>query len=190
MRKKQNQISISYSKKYDNFDNFLDNVIPNIKKILNDLKDEIKEKKFFSLNERLEKIYSEYETQINDFFEMYKDNISIINPNKWKFHQTVFEQHYYQQLRNFSYELERENTILIAFGFSFADEHINEILQRALTNPTLEFYIISHSKNGQERIKSIFKDDRKIDFLPDFTQNQGSSKIKGDFSYFISFLEC
>lgn len=38
----------------------------------------------------------------NNFWEAYK-KLPIVNPTKWKFHETVFEEHYYQMLRLLSY---------------------------------------------------------------------------------------
>lgn len=77
---------------------------------------------------------------IRKFWAVY-NALPIVNPTKWKFHETVFEEHYYQMLRMLSYELEKPNAVLITFGFSFADEHILTIIKRALANPTLMVYL-------------------------------------------------
>ncbi len=77
---------------------------------------------------------------IDDFWLEYK-KIPIVNPTKWKFHETVFEEHYYQMLRLLSYELEKTNSVLITFAFSFADEHIRKLVERSLSNPRLHVYI-------------------------------------------------
>ncbi len=77
---------------------------------------------------------------IDDFWRKYK-TIPVVNPTKWKFHETVFEEHYYQMLREMSYELEKPNTVFISFGFSFADEHILNLVKRSLSNPQLRLFI-------------------------------------------------
>lgn len=59
------------------------------------------------------------------------DLLPIVNPTKWKFHETVFEEHYYQMLRYLSYELEKPHAVLLIFGFSFADEHIRQLVRRS-----------------------------------------------------------
>ena len=82
-----------------------------------------------------------------EFWELYK-KLQIVNPEKWKFHETVFEEHYYQMLRALSYELEKPNTVFISFGFSFADEHILNLVKRSLSNPTLQLFICCF--NAQE----------------------------------------
>ena len=95
--------------------------------------------------------------QLEKFYNKYK-SIAIINPNKYKFHDTVLEQHYYQMIRSFSYELEKKQSVLIVFGFSFADEHIKSIFERSLSNPELQVFLISYSKESQDDLKNKFKD--------------------------------
>jgi hypothetical protein len=77
---------------------------------------------------------------LSAFWEKY-NQLPIVNPTKWKFHETVFEEHYYQMLRLLSYELEKPNAVLITFGFSFADEHILNLVQRSLSNPGLQVFV-------------------------------------------------
>ncbi|MGS0743471.1 hypothetical protein ACVBEF_16850 [Glaciimonas sp. GG7] len=79
-----------------------------------------------------------------------------MNPTKWKFHETVFEEHYYQMLRHLSYELEKPNSILITFGFSFADEHILKIVQRSLSNLHLQTFICCYSQASAEEMEKEF----------------------------------
>ncbi|EAP83941.1 SIR2 family protein [Sulfitobacter sp. EE-36] len=79
-------------------------------------------------------------TQNEAFQKAYKA-LPIVNPTKWKFYETVFEEHYYQMLRLLSYELEKPDTVFIAFGFSFADEHILNLIKRSLSNPSLHMYV-------------------------------------------------
>lgn len=85
------------------------------------------------------------------------NKLPIVNPTKWKFHETVFEEHYYQMLRFLSYELEKPNSILITFGFSFADEHIRKLVQRSLSNPQLQTFICCYSPSGAANMREEFK---------------------------------
>lgn len=85
---------------------------------------------------------------LQNFYNSYQ-KLAIVNPTKEKFSETVFQQHYYQSLRLLSQELERPQTVLICFGFSFADEHISEIIQRSLSNPELHIYIYAYSHDTQ-----------------------------------------
>lgn len=94
--------------------------------------------------------------QRENFWTEY-NKLPIVNPTKWKFHETVFEEHYYQMLRFLSYELEKPNSILITFGFSFADEHIRKLVQRSLSNPQLQTFICCYSQSSAESMKEEFK---------------------------------
>ena len=71
------------------------------------------------------------------FMETYEKLLIIINPTKAKFQHTLMNETYYELLRLYSNELEKENTTLFTMGFSFADEHIRNITIRAAnSNPT------------------------------------------------------
>ena len=96
------------------------------------------------------------DSEINAFWEKYNE-LPIVNPTKWKFHQTLFEEHYYQMLRLLSYDLERPNSVLLTFGFSFADEHIKNLIKRSLANPSLQVYVFCFNEEEKTRIKAIFE---------------------------------
>ena len=65
---------------------------------------------------------------------------------------------YYDQIRMFANELERQNTLLIAFGFSFADEHILQIIGRALvSNPTLTLLVFPYCEDDLNNFSEIFR---------------------------------
>lgn len=71
-------------------------------------------------------------------FEKEYGKLAIINPTKEKLAQTVMNVNYYDQLRMYCNELEKSNTLLVSFGFSFSDEHIQSMTLRSLQgNPTL-----------------------------------------------------
>ncbi len=93
------------------------------------------------------------------------NQLPIVNPTKWKFHETVFEEHYYQMLRLLSYELEKPNSIFITFGFSFADEHILNLVRRSLSNPSLQLFICCFSEAGCEKMKSLFKLYKNVEYI-------------------------
>ncbi|MCX6739616.1 MAG: SIR2 family protein [Candidatus Parcubacteria bacterium] len=81
------------------------------------------------------------------FDDNYK-KLAIVNPEKKKLEETVMDLTYYELLRMYSSELEKENVILFIMGFSMEDEHIREITIRgANSNPTLKIYLISHEKD-------------------------------------------
>lgn len=98
------------------------------------------------------------------FWAKYK-LIPVVNPTKWKFHETVYEEHYYQMLRLLSYELEKPNAVLITFGFSFADEHILNLVKRSLSNPHLQVFICCYGKSGQETLSAQFRQHSNVKCL-------------------------
>jgi len=93
---------------------------------------------------------------LEEFWLSYS-KLPIVNPLKWKFHETVFEEHYYQMLRMLSYELEKPNAVLITFGFSFADEHILNLVKRSLSNPHLQVFICCYSKDRRDTLEREFR---------------------------------
>lgn len=95
------------------------------------------------LTENIEKFIEEYE------------KLSIINPTKEKFKETILNRNHYELLRIYSTELEKENTVLFVMGFSFSDEHIRELTVRvANSNPTLKIYIFAHTEESKGKIKN------------------------------------
>ena len=92
--------------------------------------------------------------------------IPIINPTKEKFKDTTLDSTYYDLLRMFSNELERENSVLFVMGFSFADEHIKEIVIRSInSNPTLIVYIFAYDTESVTQIK------KNLDYERSFPKN-------------------
>lgn len=91
---------------------------------------------------------------IDDFLTAYEQLLIVVNPTKEKFKHTLLNQTYYELLRMYSNELERENTVLLVFGFSFADEHIRDITLRAAnSNPTLMIYLFAHSSHAAATLR-------------------------------------
>lgn len=93
-------------------------------------------------------------TSILPFIEAYQ-KLAIVNPTKDKFKDTILNQTYYELLRIYANELEKENTVLFVMGFSFADEHIKELTLRvANSNPTLLIIIYAHTNDARSIIET------------------------------------
>lgn len=101
---------------------------------------------------------------LESFWAMYEQK-PIVNPTKWKFHETVYEEHYYQMLRLLSYELEKPNAVLITFAFSFADEHILNLVMRSLSNPGLQVFVCCYSQATHHTLSETFKGHRNVQCL-------------------------
>jgi hypothetical protein len=101
--------------------------------------------------------------------EQYNDSHALILPRKHKFSETVLQQVYYDLLRLYANELDKENTTLLVFGFSFADEHIIEITKRALKNPTLKIVIFAYNDLAKSDFLEKFHNYHNVDVI--FTGN-------------------
>lgn len=78
----------------------------------------------------------------------------IVNPTKEKFSDTLLNKNYYELLRIFSNELEKENSLLVVNGFSFRDEHILDLVKRSMVNPSLKILIFVYQATAIEVSKS------------------------------------
>lgn len=102
---------------------------------------------------------SDIEKNNIDKLKEYNDNFkSIILPNPGKLENTVLVRTYYDLLRIYSNELDKENSVLFVFGFSFNDEHIFEITKRSLKNPSLEIVIFAFNDSAKEDLARKFSD--------------------------------
>ncbi|MDR2593841.1 MAG: SIR2 family protein [Fibromonadaceae bacterium] len=137
-------------------------------------------------------IYSKGQ-HISNFSDYNK--IAIINPNAKKHLATVLDVNYAALLRKFTLELEKENSLLLIFGFSLNDKHIKDLLYSAMeSNPTLmviyfsyenyddindnltekkylNLYIIDKSDEGSH-CNDKFSFDKQIKYMKDVISNE------------------
>ena len=134
-------------------------------------------------------IFEKFYDLIDSFYEKYR-NFPVVNPTKEKFSDTVFQQHYYQLLRMLSFELEKQDSVLVVFGFSFADEHILEIVRRSIVNPKLKISVIAYNKDSKEQIKNKLGDlgGNIIDYLPS-TLSPDGKEVLGNFNFLNSLFD-
>src|SRR5258708_24022128 len=90
--------------------------------------------------------------QVKAFVDAY----AVVLPQAKKFHTTLMDSTYYELLRIFNNELDREGTLLVSFGFSFGDSHILGIAKRALKNPTLKLAAFAFSETDREALLTRF----------------------------------
>lgn len=94
-------------------------------------------------------------------FSLAYRRLQIVNPEKTKFASTVLNKTYYELIRRFANELEKENTALFVHGFSFRDEHLLDlVLRAAATNPTLEVVVFCYSRQAYREISALFPPER------------------------------
>ncbi|MBP9690601.1 SIR2 family protein [Candidatus Woesebacteria bacterium] len=97
------------------------------------------------------------QTNDGDFISEY-NKLQIVNPNYQKFSSSVLAPTYYEMLRLYASELEKENSVLFVLGFSFEDKHILEITRRAMdANPTLSVCILCHSNTVKDNAKAKYQ---------------------------------
>ncbi|CDH23553.1 SIR2 family protein [Xenorhabdus bovienii] len=93
----------------------------------------------------------------------------LVLPRKDKFRETVLDNIYYDLLRTYANELDKEGTLLVVFGFSFADEHIETLTKKALRNATLKIVIFAYDDIARSHFIDKFSDFSNIDvvYTPD-----------------------
>lgn len=105
-------------------------------------------------------IADDLEAKTGDSFTDEYNKIAVINPNAEKHFETVLDTNYASMLRKFTLELEKENSVLIIFGFSLADKHIKDLLDGVMkSNPTLIVIYFSYSRYDETVDK--FKERKK-----------------------------
>lgn len=87
---------------------------------------------------------------------------ALILPNLRKFESALMERIYFDLLRLLSNCMDNDNSLLVAFGFSFADEHILDITQRALRNPTSQLLIFAYSNANVPGFSGKFAQNRNV----------------------------
>lgn len=65
------------------------------------------------------------------------DSPQTVKPTGIEERDTFLDNHYFEMLRIFQLELDKPQSILFVFGFSFQDQHIGKMVRRALQNPEL-----------------------------------------------------
>lgn len=90
---------------------------------------------------------------------------AVVLPHAAKFRETLMDRTYYDLLRIYANSLDRENTVLIAFGFSFGDEHIRDITMRALKNPTLRLMIFAFNSGARDRFAQLFEQYSNVEII-------------------------
>jgi hypothetical protein len=119
------------------------------------------------------------------------EKLAIVNPTKEKFRETVLNRNYYELLRIYANELEKENTILFVAGFSFADEHIRDVTIRAAnSNPTLKIYIFSHSSDIDEGVQKV-KDasiNGNVEIVAPSQKENETGEMMDEFNYNLEAL--
>ena len=110
---------------------------------------------------------------------------------------------YSELFRHFAYCTSQPQSVLFTIGYSFCDEHFNDIIYQALSNPSFTLFIVDYNgtKNAEiMRLKNlndpriiILEGDYLGDFLtladtlmPDFLDTSSSDKVAQTLNSLIS----
>lgn len=153
--------SLTWKKRDNSSTDFNYDFINIINQINDEYKDKFKDDEFDNIKQLIDKKDKQallnISTSGQGLFDKLTNVFNIVWPTKQKFHNTVLNLNYYELLRIFSNELEKNQSLLLVFGFSFNDEHILEIVKRSLANPTLLVYIFCYKEEVANEIYKKFE---------------------------------
>src|SRR5690606_32667751 len=94
---------------------------------------------------------------------------------------------YSEMLRQFVETLNKHNSVLIVAGYSYLDEHVNDIIANAIANTDFNLLIFSYEDEPQNNklkiIKQLYEDDKNNTRITMFY-----GKYFGDFKNNVNFL--
>lgn len=83
-----------------------------------------------------------------------KDSVTsnpvIVPPTGYESAETFLQNHFYDMLRVFETELDKQQSVLFIIGFSFQDKHIGKMIKRAMQNPELMIYAFGYSNEDKQ----------------------------------------
>lgn len=185
--------SLTWSKGENSSTDFNYDFADIINQINEEYKDKFKDDEFDTIKKLIEK--KDEKTLLNvttngqGLFDKLINNFNMVWPTKQKFHNTVLNLNYYELLRIFSNELEKNQSLLLVFGFSFNDEHILEIVKRSLANPTLLVYIFCFTEDEANKIYKKFENCENfnnIKFIYDDQSNFDLEKLNKELNNIYS----
>ncbi|MFE8100855.1 SIR2 family protein [Brenneria goodwinii] len=110
---------------------------------------------------------------------------TLILPRKDKFRETLLENIYYDLLRSYSNELDKEGSLLVVFGFSFADEHIETLTKKALRNTTLKIIIFAYDETARLAFLDMFRDYSNVEVVYTPGKELGFNKMNEIINCFL-----
>lgn len=107
----------------------------------------------------------------------------LVYPTSNKLYQT-YSTPYSELMRYMLDEMETGKNVIIVLGYKYGDDHINEILYKALENPKNIFYFFLYNPN--EKGNFVVKIKRLADSMPNI--NILTGKVLADFKIFVKYL--
>lgn len=126
-----------------------------------------------------------------------EDEIVVINPSSFvkdcahvppsgnEIKDVFMHNHFFDMLKLFQLELDKQQSLLLVMGFSFQDKHFVKMLRRALKNKELLVIIFAYTKDAKDEIKENIEIASEysnlIIYSPDDINKIYNPRIKCDF---------
>lgn len=131
------------------------------------------------------------DNKIKEFQPRFKNGKVIINdikpvliyPTSHKLYQT-YSTPYSELMRHMLDEAETGKNVIIVLGYKYGDEHINEILIKALKNPNNIFYFFLYNPDEEESFIDQIK--QLADSMPNI--NIMAGRVLADFKAFVKYM--
>ncbi len=107
----------------------------------------------------------------------------LIYPTSNKLYQT-YASPYSELMRHMLDQMDSNRNVVIVLGYKYGDEHINEILRKALRNPHNVFYYFAYSYSDKNNFLRNVKD--IADSIPNVNFFEG--KFLADFANFVKYM--
>lgn len=78
------------------------------------------------------------------------DSPMLVSPTGYESQETFLNNYFHDMLRVFQLELDKPQSVLLVIGFSFQDQHISKMINRALQNPELIVYVFIFEGEGDD----------------------------------------
>lgn len=106
-------------------------------------------------DEKGEKLFKVREIQETSFDKLKEEEVIMIYPTPLKYNATLGSP-YSDLFREFQKKLMQNNNVLLIIGYSFSDEHINNLIYQAFTIPTFRLIVLGDLENKAiEKLKSL-----------------------------------
>lgn len=108
-----------------------------------------------------EKLFKVREIQETTYKSLVGENVIMIHPTPLKQNASLGSP-YSDLFREFQKKLMQNNNVLVSIGYSFSDEHINNLIYQAFTIPSFRLIVLGEPKPGSEIEKLKLLDDPRI----------------------------
>lgn len=130
------------------------------------------------------KLFRVREIQETTYTNLQKQEVIMIHPTPLKQNASMGSP-YSDLFREFQKKLMQNNNVLITLGYSFSDEHINNLIYQAFTIPSFRLIVLGDYRVSEEIAKLQSLDDPRIWIIGGELEDADKSKLH----YFKGFVE-